>query len=59
MKIKRIEINNFYSIKHLEFDIGSLGEGIVLIEGKNKDTKGSNGSGKSALIEALVWGLFW
>ena len=58
MKIKRLEINNFYSIKHLEFDIGNLGEGIVLIEGKNKDTKGSNGSGKSALIEALVWGLF-
>jgi len=58
MKIKRIEISNFYSIKNIEFDIGGLGEGIVMIEGKNKDTKGSNGSGKSAVIEALVWGLF-
>jgi len=58
MKIKRIEINNFYSIKNIDFKIGSLGEGVVMIEGKNKDTRGSNGSGKSALIEALVWGLF-
>ncbi len=58
MKIKRIEINNFYSVKNIEFDIGNQGEGVVMIEGRNKDTKGSNGSGKSALIEALVWGLF-
>lgn len=58
MKIKRIEVNNFYSMKDVKWDIDKMGEGVVLIEGKNKDTKASNGAGKSVLIEALVWGLF-
>ena len=58
MKIKRIEVNNFYSIKEVKWDIEKLGNGLVLIEGKNKDTNASNGAGKSVLIESLVWGLF-
>lgn len=58
MKIKKIEVSNFYSIKDVKWDIGKMGNGLVLIEGKNKDTKASNGAGKSVLIEALVWGLF-
>ncbi|MAO20342.1 MAG: hypothetical protein CMJ25_06270 [Phycisphaerae bacterium] len=57
MKINKIEINNFYSIKDVKFKFDKY-EGIVLIEGINKDTNGSNGSGKSTLIEAVVWGLF-
>lgn len=57
MKINKIKINNFYSFQDSEviFDDYS---GLVLIEGKNKDTGGSNGSGKSSMIEAVVWGLF-
>lgn len=31
--------------------------GLTLIKGDNKDTGGSNGSGKSALFEAIIWGL--
>ena len=57
MKINKIEINNFYSIKNVTLNFDKY-KGIVLIEGKNKDTKGSNGSGKSVLVEAVVWGLF-
>ena len=57
MKINKIEINNFYSIKNVKLRFDKY-KGIVLIEGINKDTGGSNGSGKSALLEAVVWGLF-
>ena len=57
MKINKIEINNFYSIKKVKLSFDKY-RGIVLIEGQNKDTGGSNGSGKSVLIESVVWGLF-
>ena len=57
MKINKIEIRNFYSIKKTSLNFNNF-KGLVLIEGKNKDTGGSNGAGKSALIEAVVWGLF-
>lgn len=57
MKINNIKINNFYSFQDVEVKFDNY-SGLVLIEGKNKDTGGSNGSGKSSLIEAVVWGLF-
>ena len=56
MKINKIEISNFYSIKNIKFSFDKY-KGLVLINGKNKDTGGSNGSGKSVLIESVVWGL--
>ena len=57
MKIKRIEIRNFYSIKDVKLNFEKY-KGVTLVEGVNKDTGGSNGAGKSALFEAVVWGLF-
>lgn len=57
MKITKIEIKNFYSIKNLTLDFTEY-QGITLIDGRNKDLGGSNGSGKSSIFEGIVWGLF-
>lgn len=57
MRINEVEIRNFYSFKEAKFRFDNL-QGIVLIHGINLDTGGSNGSGKSALIESVVWGIF-
>lgn len=57
MRIHRVRIRNFYSYQDVELDFTKYG-GLVGIEGINKDGGGSNGSGKSALLEALVFGLF-
>jgi len=56
MKIEKICIQNFYSFKDEEIILGDY-SGLTLIKGKNKDTGGSNGSGKSALIEAIYFAL--
>lgn len=56
MKIKNIKIKNFYSFVDVSLDL-SKHEGLTLIKGHNKDAKGSNGAGKSALVEAVYFGL--
>tara|TARA_R110002051_G_scaffold1143_9_gene5855 strand:+ start:20341 stop:21924 length:1584 start_codon:yes stop_codon:yes gene_type:complete len=56
MKISKIKIKNFYSFKEATLDFSNY-SGLTLIKGKNKDTGGSNGSGKSALVEALFFAL--
>ena len=56
MKINKIKIKNFYSFKDASLDFTTY-SGLTLIKGKNNDTKGSNGSGKSALVEALFFAL--
>lgn len=57
MKILNLRARNFYSYKALSLDFSDY-SGIVRIMGSNKDTGASNGSGKSAIIEAVVWGIF-
>jgi len=59
MKINKIRIKNFLSIKDVEIDFESYSD-IVRIIGVNKDTKpwSSNGAGKSSVIEAIVFSLF-
>ena len=57
MRINEVEIKNFYSMREASVVFDDY-EGLVLIEGQNKDTGASNGAGKSIIIEAVVWGLF-
>lgn len=52
---KSISATNFLSWEQLDFDFQS---GVTLIEGWNDDDKTSEGSGKSAILNALCWGLF-
>lgn len=50
--------SNFLSFRELDFDF--IDHDFLLILGQNSDSESSssNGSGKSALLEALVWVLF-
>lgn len=53
--LKEIEAINFQSWAHLKFDVV---KGITLIDGFNIDDGTSEGSGKSAVVNALSWGLY-
>lgn len=56
MKIKQLQINNFLSIQKAQIDFTKFG-GLTVIKGKNLDTGGSNGSGKSTIVEAVYFAL--
>jgi len=56
MKIRDITIQNFLSIKKAHIDLGKF-DGLTIIKGKNLDTGGSNGSGKSSIVEAIYFAL--
>lgn len=57
MQITKLIAKNFYSFRNLELDFSDM-SGIVRILGRNKDSGGSNGAGKSALFEAVTWGIY-
>ncbi|MEO0258506.1 MAG: AAA family ATPase [candidate division WOR-3 bacterium] len=54
--LKKLAIEDFMSLKDVELDL-SL-PGVYLVEGINKQTDGSNGAGKSALLEAIFYALY-
>lgn len=58
MRILSLHVQNFLSFGKAAFDLHDAG--LVLVEGENRDDESarSNGSGKSAMIDALVWCLF-
>ena len=56
MKIRDITIQNFLSIKKARIDLKKF-DGLTVIKGKNLDTGGSNGSGKSSIVEAIFFAL--
>jgi DNA repair exonuclease SbcCD ATPase subunit len=59
MIFKSISIQNFFSIAD-RITIQLHNQGLVLIEGTNKDSTAldANGSGKSSIIEAMVWCMY-
>lgn len=57
MIFKYLKVKNFFSIKDIEINFDNY-QGITQINGQNKDSNRSNGSGKSSIIESLVFVLF-
>ena len=56
MKITRVTGHNFWSFEDFDQPLDSLG--LSLIEGSNLDEGGSNGAGKSAFHNAIMFALF-
>jgi DNA repair exonuclease SbcCD ATPase subunit len=58
MKILSLKVRNFLSIRKANVCLAD--RGILMITGRNLDNpaSSSNGAGKSALWDALVWGLY-
>jgi len=58
MEFLLLKLRNFLS--HKDTDVDLSGTGVTLITGRNEDESlfVSNGSGKSALLEGLRWGLY-
>ena len=60
MRFEELRIRGFLSFGPKEQVVPLGKRGLVLIEGENRDdpTVDNNGSGKSSISEALLWGLF-
>lgn len=60
MRINEVLISNFLSIENITLYFNDSHAGLNVIEGINKDESStqSNGAGKSALFDAICWGLF-
>lgn len=58
MVLQKLTIQNFLSIRSITLELNN--RGLVLIKGKNMDNEAidNNGSGKSSIIEALVYSLY-
>lgn len=58
MKINSVTINNFMGFSHAKFSLRE--KGLVLVTGDNQDdtSADSNGSGKSSLADAIMWGFY-
>ena len=53
--LKEIEVLSFMSADHNRI---TFGEGMIFVDGKNLDDGGSNGAGKSLILESIYWALF-
>lgn len=61
MRFTRVEIKNFLSVQEAVLDEAVFTPGVRLIHGVNYDMsadgKESNGSGKSSLLESILWAM--
>lgn len=55
---KSISVRNFLSYGNVESVFELDGQGTVTVTGENRDKGGSNGSGKTAIINALCYALY-
>ena len=53
--LSKISAKNFLSWKDLNFDVT---KGATLVDGWNEDDQRSEGSGKSAVLNAVCWGVY-
>ena len=58
MKFTTVSAENFMSYKQFEFDLSSQGMLLVLGQNKDADASSSNGSGKTAIIDAFTFALW-
>lgn len=58
MIINKVTINNFLSIKSSVINIDDLQNSLVLVTGVNHDSFSSNGSGKSSVFDAIIYGIY-
>jgi len=56
MQIKYIEIENILSIGHVKLEFGNTG--LILLDGWNHDDDSANGAGKTAIPNALAFGIY-
>ena len=56
MQVKFIEIENILSIGHVRLEFGNTG--LILLDGWNHDDDSANGAGKTAIPNALAYGLY-
>lgn len=56
MEISKLHLTNFLSYEQASLNLKD--RGLVLIQGENRDSGGSNGSGKSSLFDAILFCLF-
>ena len=58
LRFKTLSLKNFLSFGNFESEINLDGQGTVTITGENIDQGGSNGSGKTTIINALCYALY-
>lgn len=56
MKLKHINVQQFLSLQNIELSVPE--KGIIFVEGENQQVGGSNGAGKSALLESIFYTLY-